>query len=80
LRATIGELTNASRPTPHARTLADADRAHIASVLRETKWVVGGHHGAAARLGLNRTTLISKMRKLGISRQAWQNWREESNC
>jgi formate hydrogenlyase transcriptional activator len=80
LRAPIGELTNANGPTPHARTLADADRAHIASVLRETKWVVGGHHGAAARLGLNRTTLISKMRKLGISREPWQNRPEESNC
>ena len=69
LRAPIGELTNANRPTPRPRTLADADRAHIASVLRETKWVVGGQSGAAARLGLNRTTLISKMRKLGISRE-----------
>ena len=65
LRAPIGELTNANGPTPHARTLADADRAHIVSALRKTKWVVGGQSGAAARLGLNRTTLISKMRKLG---------------
>jgi transcriptional regulator with GAF, ATPase, and Fis domain len=38
------------------------------STLRETNWVIGGPNGAAARLGLNRTTLISKMRKLGISR------------
>jgi transcriptional regulator with GAF, ATPase, and Fis domain len=50
------------------RTLADADRAHIISVLRETNWTVGGPHGAAARLGLFRTTLLAKMRKLGIAR------------
>jgi formate hydrogenlyase transcriptional activator len=69
LRAPIGELTNANGFTSNARTLADADRAHIVSTLRQTKWVVGGHNGAAARLGLNRTTLISKMRRLRISRE-----------
>ncbi len=36
--------------------------------IRETEWVVGGSKGAAVRLGLNRTTLIFRMRKLGISR------------
>jgi formate hydrogenlyase transcriptional activator len=36
--------------------------------LRETGWVIGGPRGAAAQLGLARTTLIAKMRKLGISR------------
>jgi formate hydrogenlyase transcriptional activator len=60
---------NANGPTPNGRTLADADRAHIVLALRETKWVVGGRNGAAVRLGLNRTTLISKMHKLGISRE-----------
>jgi formate hydrogenlyase transcriptional activator len=69
LRAPIGELTDASSLMPNAHTLADADRAHIVSALRKTKWVVGGQRGAAVRLGLNRTTLISKMRKLGISRE-----------
>ena len=48
------------------RTLADAERAHIISTLRKTNWAVGGRNGAAARLGLVRTTLIAKMRKLGI--------------
>jgi formate hydrogenlyase transcriptional activator len=38
-------------------------------VLRESHGVIGGPHGAAARLGLKRTTLSSKMRKLGITRQ-----------
>src|SRR6185295_307092 len=68
LRAPVDELTNGRVPISSSRTLADADRAHIMSTLRETKWVIGGPNGAATRLGLNRTTLISKMRKLGISR------------
>jgi hypothetical protein len=50
------------------RTLADAERAHIAATLRETNWVIGGHNGAASRLGLPRTSLLSRMRRLGISR------------
>jgi hydrogenase-4 transcriptional activator len=54
--------------SPQGRTLADAERAHITEVLRQTDWVVGGRDGAAAKLGLPRTTLISKMHKLGISR------------
>jgi formate hydrogenlyase transcriptional activator len=49
------------------KTLADAERAHISATLRETNWVVGGPHGAAAQLGLPRTTLIAKMQRLGIS-------------
>jgi formate hydrogenlyase transcriptional activator len=40
--------------------------------LRSTGWVIGGAAGAAARLGLKRTTLIAKMKKLGISRPAQQ--------
>ena len=54
----------ASAPT---QTLSDAERAHIIGILREANWVVGGRDGAAARLGLPRTTLISRMHKLGIS-------------
>jgi formate hydrogenlyase transcriptional activator len=49
------------------RTLADAERAHITATLRETRWVIGGPRGAAARLGMPRTTLISRMERLGIS-------------
>jgi len=68
LRAPIAELTN--RRTSDGgvvRTFADAHRTFIIATLRETNWVVGGRNGAAARLGLARTTLITKMRKLGIS-------------
>ena len=49
-----------------ARTLADADRDHILETLEQVNWLIGGQSGAANRLGLPRTTLIYKMRKLGI--------------
>jgi len=48
-------------------TLEDAERSHILYTLEQTEGVIGGRHGAAARLGLPRTTLISKMRRLGIN-------------
>jgi formate hydrogenlyase transcriptional activator len=48
------------------RTLADADRQHILETLDHVNWLIGGPGGAANRLGLPRTTLIYKMRKLGI--------------
>jgi len=51
-----------------ATTLKDATRDLILQALAETNWVIGGVKGAAARLGLQRTTLISKMQRLGISR------------
>lgn len=49
-------------------TLADAERDHILGVLRETGWVLGGPNGAAVKLAMKRTTLQSRMKKLGISR------------
>jgi formate hydrogenlyase transcriptional activator len=48
--------------------LETVEREHILRVLRESNWVIGGATGAAARLGMPRTTLNNKMRKLGISR------------
>jgi formate hydrogenlyase transcriptional activator len=48
--------------------LEQARREQIVRALRESNWVVGGAHGAAARLGLKRTSLAYKMQKLGISR------------
>jgi formate hydrogenlyase transcriptional activator len=50
----------------NSKTLEEATRDHVLQTLEETKWVVGGRHGAAARLGIARTTLVSKMRRLGI--------------
>jgi len=54
--------------TPPQDTFTDSTRTLILHALRETDWVIGGPGGAAARLGLKRTTLIAKMKKLGISR------------
>jgi formate hydrogenlyase transcriptional activator len=48
--------------------LEDAERAHIVRVLEDANWIVGGPRGAASKLGLNRSTLRSKMMKLRISR------------
>ena len=69
LRAPVEELSKNDVFADDARTLADADRVHIINTLLKTDWVVGGKYGAACRLGLNRTTLVAKMRKLGISRE-----------
>lgn len=49
------------------RTLADVERAHIVRTLQATNGVIGGWNGAAARLGLPRTTLIARMQRLGIT-------------
>jgi len=51
-----------------AITLEDAEREHILKALEHTGWVVAGRNGAAARLGIKRSTLYFKMQKLGISR------------
>jgi formate hydrogenlyase transcriptional activator len=49
-------------------TLADVEREHIRAVLKQTRWVLSGTGGAAARLGMNRSTLYFRMKKLGIVR------------
>lgn len=54
-------------------TLEAAEREHILRTLRESDWVVGGTSGAARRLGMKRTTLISKMQKLGIARPTYRS-------
>jgi len=51
------------------QTLAEAERCHILSVLDQTNGVVSGRNGAASRLGLPRTTLMSRMHKLGIAQK-----------
>jgi len=64
---------------PAHPTLKDSERALIQQTLREVAWVIGGPKGAAAKLGLKRTTLISKMKKLGISRPSPQNGHDFPN-
>jgi formate hydrogenlyase transcriptional activator len=50
------------------RTLEEVERNHILTTLKQTRWILSGPSGAAARLGLNRSTLYFRMKKLGISR------------
>jgi formate hydrogenlyase transcriptional activator len=70
LSAPVSELTRPrENSSPAPITLEDAEREHILQALRETQWVLGGLDGAAHRLGMPRTTLIYKMRRLGIARQ-----------
>jgi transcriptional regulator with GAF, ATPase, and Fis domain len=67
----VTDVAPAQPPQPD-HTLAEMERSYIEETLRKTNWVVGGRAGAAAKLGMPRTTLISRMRKLGISREyAW---------
>jgi transcriptional regulator with GAF, ATPase, and Fis domain len=56
LRPDMANLRTEDSRSPTVRTLEDAERAHITAILRETRWVVGGRSGAAARLGLPRTS------------------------
>ncbi len=53
---------------PSGESLQDVERAHVLAVLDECHWKVRGEGGAAERLGLNRSTLQSRMKKLGIRR------------
>jgi len=61
---------------PGATTLRDSERTLILQTLEAVGWVIGGPKGAAAKLGLKRTTLIHKMQKLGISRPGVQSSRD----
>jgi formate hydrogenlyase transcriptional activator len=68
LRPPLGDLKAFTRTAQHSgiRTLAEAERDHIVEAIRQAGGVVGGRSGAAARLGMARTTLLYRMRKLGI--------------
>ena len=69
LHIPLAELkSNPDGHTPGLVTLAEAERKHILRALEESKWVLGGPKGAAALLGMKRTTLQSRMQKLGIFR------------
>jgi formate hydrogenlyase transcriptional activator len=71
LRVPLQDFVRRSLPGPEKnrpQTLEDAERAHILNTLKETKWVIAGPQGAAVRLGLNRSTVQFRMKKLGIVR------------
>jgi formate hydrogenlyase transcriptional activator len=89
LRVPLAELTAlpVSEPRPHPAavqpaashtTLKESERELIRRTLDECRWVVGGPHGAAARLGLKRTTLLSRMKKLGLTRPSSARVEESS--
>jgi transcriptional regulator with GAF, ATPase, and Fis domain len=67
LTGSLPKLTGTLKVSANG-TLDEAQRSHILQTLEQTEGVVGGPNGAAARLGLMRTTLISKMKRLGIDR------------
>ena len=54
--------------TDGAKTLKGIEREHILEILRQTNWIIGGRAGAAMQLGMQRSTLQSRMKKLGIAR------------
>jgi DNA-binding NtrC family response regulator len=66
--ASNSETRRAAPGAPRLETLNDVMRAYILDALHATNWVVAGPHGAAARLGMKRSTLVAKMEKLGIVR------------
>jgi transcriptional regulator with GAF, ATPase, and Fis domain len=61
-----------TRTFESSMTLEDSDRALIVETLEQARWIVGGPRGAASKLGLKRTTLLAKMRRLGIFRPILQ--------
>ena len=69
LQVPVGELSGDGRPVVTS-VIRDEDREEILNVLRETRGRVAGPQGAAARMGVKRTTLISRMKKLGIDPRA----------
>src|SRR5262249_23564257 len=74
LRVPLDDLRSGALPSPEQgqlQTLEESDRTLILATLKETKWVLAGPKGAAVRLGLNRSTLAFRMKKLGLVRP-WQ--------
>ena len=68
LQVAVSDFQNRRAVPIAGGTLEATEREAILSALRESDWVLGGSRGAAQRLGLKRTTLQSRMQKLGISR------------
>ncbi|MGC2367513.1 MAG: sigma 54-interacting transcriptional regulator [Candidatus Sulfotelmatobacter sp.] len=68
LEPTLARPQNATIPSSASAPLSDCMRSIILRTLVDTGWMIGGPEGAAARLGLPRTSLISKMKKLGVAR------------
>jgi formate hydrogenlyase transcriptional activator len=72
LNVPLAELAGAREIADSDGTLESLERQYIIRVLRETHGVIAGPHGAAMRLGMKRTTLQSRVLKMGISRQEYE--------
>src|SRR6266850_4851830 len=71
LQVSVEDLPSRAMPDSDGampQSLQEAERAHILAALKKTKWVIAGPNGAAARLGMNRSTVQFRMKKLGIVR------------
>jgi formate hydrogenlyase transcriptional activator len=66
--AALGKRTQSAAAEPESETLEESDRKHIIAALESSNWVIAGPNGAAARLGMKRSTLQFRIRKLGIVR------------
>jgi formate hydrogenlyase transcriptional activator len=73
LNVPLSELKPVSAGAAHDATLESLEREHILRVLRESGGVIAGLRGAAARLGMKRTTLQSRMQRMGITRADYEN-------
>jgi formate hydrogenlyase transcriptional activator len=73
LSVPLTELIPSNAAGAGGATLEDLEREHILRVLRETGGVIAGVHGAAAKLGMKRTTLQSRIQRLGIIRAEYEN-------
>jgi formate hydrogenlyase transcriptional activator len=65
----LDDMQNRTVPNPSKfefQTIAEAERTLILETLKRTKWIIAGPNGAAERLGINRSTLQFRMKKLGI--------------
>jgi formate hydrogenlyase transcriptional activator len=68
LQVPLSEIDDASKTSASQQTLEEAERAHILQTLKKARWTLSGPRGAANRLGLKRSTLQFRMKKLGIER------------
>ncbi len=68
LQVPLSEIAEASKTVAAQQTLEEAERSHILATLKKTRWTLSGPRGAAHRLGLKRSTLQFRMKKLGIER------------
>jgi formate hydrogenlyase transcriptional activator len=73
LNVPLAELRLVLAASPQGSVLESLEREYILRVLRETGGVIAGINGAAARLGMKRTTLQSRIQKMGITREEFEN-------